>query len=140
MKPLLSICLLVGLLAGCSSPQVTTDFAEGTDFTAFRTFQYRDSADTLAVTLTVSPRTADHLLDTSVDLCDREVVWNALAEGQIDRSKAVRILRELAGVPDPRREYLELLAIDYAQAHTGHQLHKRLLQMTCDHDPDEALR
>ena len=86
------------------------------------------AADTLAVTLTVSPRSADHLLDTSVDLCDREVVWTALAEGRIDRSKAVRILRELAGVPDPRREYLELLAIDYAQTHTGHQLHTRLLQ------------
>ena len=50
MKPLLSSILLAGLLAGCSSPQVTTDFAEGTDFTAFRTFQYRDSTNTLAST------------------------------------------------------------------------------------------
>jgi hypothetical protein len=98
------------------------------------------AADTLAVTLTISPRSADHLLDTSVEVCDREVVWVALAEGRIDRAKAVRIVRELAGVPDPRREYLELLAIEYAQTHTGHQLHKRLLQMTCDADPDETLR
>lgn len=32
------------------------------------------AADTLAVSLTISPRSADHLLDTSVELCDREVV------------------------------------------------------------------
>lgn len=48
MKPLLVIALLAAVLAGCSSVRVTTDHAEGTDFSAFRTFQYQDSADSLA--------------------------------------------------------------------------------------------
>jgi hypothetical protein len=98
------------------------------------------AADTLAVTLTVSPRSADRLLDTSLGLCDREVVWAALAEGRIDRAKACAIVRELEDIPDPRREHLELLAIDYAATHTGHQLHKHLLRMTCEADPDDTLR
>lgn len=98
------------------------------------------AADTVAVTLAVSPRSADHLLDTSLGLCDREVVWAALAEGRIDRAKACKIVRELQEIPDPRREHLELLAIDYALDHTGHQLHARLLQMTGDADPDGTLR
>ncbi len=54
MKPILSFSLLAGLLVGCSSLRVTTDFAEGTDFSAFRTFQYRDSADSLAVSSPLS--------------------------------------------------------------------------------------
>ena len=33
---------------------MTTDFAEGTDFSAFRTFQYRDSSNTLAVSSPLS--------------------------------------------------------------------------------------
>ncbi len=59
MKPIFSFSLLAGLLVGCSSLRVTTDFAatdfaEGTDFSAFRTFQYRDSADSLAVSSPLS--------------------------------------------------------------------------------------
>jgi len=54
MKPILLLSLLAGLLVGCSSLRVTTDFAEGTDFSAFRTFQYRDSSNTLAVSSPLS--------------------------------------------------------------------------------------
>jgi len=49
MKPMLVFCLAAGLLFGCSSTRVTTDFAEGTDFSVFRTFEYRDSLNNLAV-------------------------------------------------------------------------------------------
>lgn len=49
MKQILSLALLALLLVGCSSPRVTTDFAQGTTFSRFRTFEYRDSADSLAV-------------------------------------------------------------------------------------------
>jgi hypothetical protein len=49
MKQILPLALLAGLLVGCSSLRVTTDFAEGTDFSGFRTFQYRDSTNSLAV-------------------------------------------------------------------------------------------
>lgn len=48
MKQIWSLLLLVVFLAGCSSPRVTTDFAQGTTFSRFRTFEYRDSADSLA--------------------------------------------------------------------------------------------
>lgn len=54
MKPILIFSLLAGLLVGCSSTRVTTDSAEGTDFSAFRTFQYRDSSNTLAVSSPLS--------------------------------------------------------------------------------------
>lgn len=54
MKPIFLLSLLAGLLVGCSSLRVTTDYAEGTDFSAFRTFQYRDSSNTLAVSSPLS--------------------------------------------------------------------------------------
>lgn len=76
------------------------------------------TAETVAVTLAMSPRSAEHLTDVSVELCSREVVWTALAEGRIDLTKAQRIVDELHEIPDPRREHLELLALEYALDHT----------------------
>jgi len=98
------------------------------------------TAETVAVTLAMSPRSAEHLTAVSVELCSREVVWAALAEGRIDWTKAQRIVDELHEVPDPRREHLELLAIQYALDHTPHQLRRYLLGLTCDRDPDATLR
>jgi hypothetical protein len=49
MKQIVPLTLLAGFLVGCSSLRVTTDFAERTDFSGFRTFQYRDSTNSLAV-------------------------------------------------------------------------------------------
>lgn len=98
------------------------------------------TAETVAVTLAMSPRSAEHLTDVSVELCSREVVWTALAEGRIDLTKAQRIVDELHEIPDPRREHLELLAIEYALDHTPHELRRYLLGLTCDHDPDATLR
>jgi hypothetical protein len=98
------------------------------------------AADEVATTLVISPRSADHLLGTSIELCERPVVWSALATGRVDRSKACLILRELCEVPDPLREDLERVAVGYAQAHTAHQLRKKLLQLTSDGDPTETLR
>ncbi|HAB14927.1 MAG TPA: DUF4136 domain-containing protein [Verrucomicrobiota bacterium] len=54
MKQLLAFSLLGWLLVGCSSPRVTTDFAEGTSFSGFRTFQYKDSTNSLAVSSPLS--------------------------------------------------------------------------------------
>jgi hypothetical protein len=48
MKPNLAFVLLAGLLVGCSSLRVTTDYAEGTEFAQFRTFKYRDSDNSVA--------------------------------------------------------------------------------------------
>lgn len=97
------------------------------------------AADTIAVTLAISARSAEHLLGDATGICDREQVWLALAEGLIDLPKAARIVEELAEIPDPRRAELELVAIGYAQHHTSHQLRHRLLAMTCA-DPDERQR
>ena len=49
MKPILAFLLLAGFLVGCSSLRVTTDYAEGTEFAQFRTFKYRDSENSVAV-------------------------------------------------------------------------------------------
>lgn len=98
------------------------------------------SAEMTAVTLVISPRSAENLLGTSVALCDRELVWSALASGRIDWVKAGRILDDLADVPDPRREELESAAIGYAAEHTAHELHRRLLAWTCAGADEEALR
>ncbi len=97
------------------------------------------AAEELATMLAISPRSADHRMDTAVGLCDRELLWAALYDGRIDQTKATMIHDLLASVPDPRREELELIAIGYAHTHTGHQLRKKLLSLTCQ-DPDDTLR
>ena len=98
------------------------------------------AAEELATMLAISPRSADHRLDSAVGLCDRELLWGALFEGRIDLSKANLIRDLLAAVPDPRREELELIAIGFGESHTGHQLRRKLLSLTCEKDPDEVLR
>ena len=98
------------------------------------------AAEEYATLLSISPRSADHRMDTAVALCDREVVWGALHDGRIDMPKANVILDVLSEVPDPRREELELIAIGFGEGHTTHQLRRRLLALTVSSDPDEALR
>ena len=97
------------------------------------------AAEELATMLAISPRSADHRMDTAVGLCDRDLLWAALYYGRIDQTKAVMIHDLLAAIPDPRREELEIIAVGYAHTHTGHQLRKKLLALTCQ-DPDETLR
>ncbi len=105
-------------------------------------FGYRVSgaADQVAVVLAISPRSADHLLDTATEVCDRPVVWTGLAQGLIDLTKARHILDLLAKVPDPLRTELEHNAIAFSADHTPHQLKRHLLAATIDADPDETLR
>lgn len=98
------------------------------------------ASEELATMLVTSPRSADRLLDASVGLCERGLVWSALADGRIDRGKALLIIRELQDVPDPDRERLELVALGFAEGHTTHQLRRRLHQMCGDADPDETIR
>lgn len=103
-------------------------------------YRVTGAADQVAVVLAVSPRSADHLLDTALDLCDRPVVWTALHDGRIDLTKAGRILDLLAKVPDPLRTQLEQDAVAFGSTHTPHQLKRHLLAATIDADPEEALR
>lgn len=103
-------------------------------------FTVSGASEEVAATLKISPRSADHLTGTSLELIAREVVWAALAQARIDLPKARLILRELAEVPDPRREELELLAVGYAEDHTTHELRRKLHRLTLDKDPDESIR
>jgi hypothetical protein len=90
--------------------------------------------------LGISSRAAAYLVDTCQALVSRPLVWDGLHHGLIDRPRALKIVHLLAEVPDPLREQLEAQAIAYGAQHTTAQLHRRLLRMTCDHDPDETLR
>ena len=53
-------------------------------------------ADEVALSLGISPRSADHLLGDSLALVRRPLVWEALSEGWIDLPKARLIVEMLA--------------------------------------------
>ncbi|MBK9434282.1 MAG: hypothetical protein IPN52_03875 [Micrococcales bacterium] len=53
-------------------------------------YSLNGAAEELATMLAISPRSADHRMDTAVGLCDRELLWAALYDGRIDQAKAVR--------------------------------------------------
>ncbi len=90
--------------------------------------------------LGISSRAAAYLVDTCAALVSRPLVWDGLHHGLIDRPRALKIVHLLAEIPDPLREQLEAQAIAYGAEHTTAHLHHRLLQMTCDNDPDDTLR
>jgi hypothetical protein len=48
MKQILLGAISLALLVGCSSVRVNTDYAAGTDFSAYQTFRYQDSDDSVA--------------------------------------------------------------------------------------------
>lgn len=50
MRRLIIGMLALGLVAGCSTTSVVTDYADDVDFSQFRTFQYKDSGTTMADT------------------------------------------------------------------------------------------
>jgi hypothetical protein len=94
----------------------------------------------IGVMLAVSDRSADHLVDAGYELTSRPVVWEALYWGVIDAVKARKIVTLLSDVVDPLRESLEREAVGYGASHTAAQLHRRLVRMTCDEDPEEKAR
>ncbi len=94
----------------------------------------------LAWLMGLSSRAAAYLIDSCEELVSRPLVWDGLHQGLIDRTQGLKIVKLLAQVPDPLREQLEAKAIAYGSTHTTAQLHKKLLRMTCDNDPDETLR
>ena len=40
--------MILGLAAGCSSMRINTDYSEAADFSAFRTFQFKETDDSFA--------------------------------------------------------------------------------------------
>ena len=94
----------------------------------------------IGLMLGISGRSAEYLVETGYELTARPLVWQALHDGLIDTAKARKIVALLDDVPDPQRSDLEKIAIGYATDHTPAQLHRRLIRMTCDEDPDEKQR
>ena len=90
----------------------------------------------IGLMLGISGRSAEYLVETGYELTARPLVWQALHDGLIDTAKARKIVALLDDVPDPQRSDLEKIAIGYATDHTPAQLHRRLIRMTCDEDPD----
>ena len=88
----------------------------------------------------ISTRAAQHRIDTATTIVSRPQVWHAWHQGLLDRTQAQKIVHMLADVPDPKRFHLEAIAIGYAHHNTTSALHKKLLALTCDHDPDELMR
>lgn len=98
------------------------------------------AADQIAISLAVSSRSAEHLLDTAEALVDRPQVWTALAQGRIDLTKAKHILEGLETFKGIPRAEMEADAIEYGANHTPHELKLYLLRQTCDGDPGDILR
>lgn len=94
----------------------------------------------IGLMLGISTRSAEFLVDAGYELTSRPVVWQALRDGLIDQVKARKIVTVLDGFTDPERTELERIAVGYAATHTAAQLHRRLVRMTCDEDPDEKAR
>ena len=101
-------------------------------------YRVSGAAETIAVITTSSTRAADHLMDTSMAICDRPAVWAALATGQICNSRAKLIAETLADIPAPDRDRLEHRALAYATGHTTYQTRRYLARLLVDHNPDAA--
>ena len=88
----------------------------------------------------ITTRAAQHRIDTAETIVSRPQVWHAWHQGLLDKTQAQKIVQMLAEVPDPTRAHLEAIAIGYARHNTTAALHRKLLALTCDHDPDELMR
>ncbi|MEI2786788.1 MAG: DUF222 domain-containing protein [Candidatus Nanopelagicales bacterium] len=98
------------------------------------------ATDEIGLLLGISSRSAEHLVGTALWITLRPTVWQGWYDGVIDRVQAQKIVMLLHDVADPLREELEAQAIDYAATHTTAQLHRRLIRMTCDEDPQDDPR
>ncbi len=98
------------------------------------------ATDEIGVLLGISSRSAEHLVGNSLLITGRPLVWDAWHLGLLDKTKAQKIVNLLIDVPDPLRERLEAQAVAYAETHTPAQLHRLLIRLTCDEDPDEKQR
>ena len=69
--------LVLGLLAGCSTMKVVTDYSESADFSRFKTFQYRETDMTIADTNPLAHRRI-------VNAIKQEMIANGLTEVDLD--------------------------------------------------------
>ena len=93
----------------------------------------------LAAALTLTGRAADSLLGLARDLARLPAVLRALADGRIDRTKAVVFANELAGLNDVSAAAVAAAFCDLAESMTTGQLRAALRSMVLSIDP-AALR
>ena len=77
MKRAVCVLMVVGLLAGCSTMTVVTDYSESADFSRFKTFQYKETDMTIADTNPLAHRRI-------VDTIRQEMIANGLTEVDSD--------------------------------------------------------
>lgn len=94
--------------------------------------------DTVAAVTTSSHRSASHLTEASLTVCERPRVWQALAIGEVDLTRARIVASGLAEVPDPHREDLELKALAYAAEHTAYLTRRYVTRLLVDFNPQLA--
>lgn len=96
------------------------------------------ATQTVAAITATSTKSASYLMDASLSVCERSQVWQALATGQIDLSRARVIADGFEQVPDPVRGDLEAQALAYARDHTTYQTKRYVTRLLVDLDPAAA--
>lgn len=93
------------------------------------------ATETVAAITVVSSRSADHLMDTSISICERSAVWEALMQGVIDLSKARLVSESFSEVPADVRDELEQRCLAYAATHTTFQTRRHVTRLLVNYDP-----
>jgi hypothetical protein len=97
------------------------------------------ATQTIAAITVVSTRAASYLMEASSAVCCRQNIWTALANGEIDATRARLIADAFIDVPDPDRRVLESRALEYAASHTAYQTRRQLTRLLVDYRPDLAV-
>src|SRR5712691_3467276 len=98
------------------------------------------TAEELAAALTLTGWAADTLLDLATGLARLAAVRAALADGVIDRARAVVFAQELAAVDDEQAAAIESAILPAAGLMTPGQLRAALRRAVLAIDPDAAIR
>ena len=103
-------------------------------------YRLSGATETVAAITVTSNRTASRLMDASMTVCERPLVWQALAEGRIDAGRADVIAGGLDEIEGADRDRLEAKALEYADSHTTFQTRRYVTRLLVDHDPKRAER
>ena len=103
-------------------------------------YRLSGATETVAAITVISTRAASHLVDASEAVCARPAVWQALAEGLIDMTRAQIISTGFDEIEGPVRDALEAKVLAFAQNHTAHETRRYVTRLLVDHDPSIAER
>ena len=103
-------------------------------------YRLSGATETVAAITVISTRAASHLMDAREAVCARPAVWQALAEGLIDMTRAQIISTGFDEIEGPVRDALEAKVLAFAQNHTAHETRRYVTRLLVDHDPSIAER